>query len=247
MVTDGDGTAYLANDGTYKTPPIGSFEHEVQDNVDLEMIVSPGAYNISNLSTPPDTNTSGSLYVTKSGDVVYQTWNSDGEFLGRSTVDNGNTWTVWEGPSGSLDDAPSDGTLYGRQDASWVNAEPQVALGTPGQVWATNTAGDGKEWIDIATGLPHFESGDYMTATLGGDNTQRVFGVETDVVYIGPVDSYTSTSVIGRGAWDFQGTGLVPTKQESGVGTQVTNMVQMTQAEYDSITPNETSFYIIVG
>ena len=35
--------------------------------------------------------------------------------------------------------------------ASQVGAEPVVVPGNPGQIWATNAAGDGKEWIDAPT------------------------------------------------------------------------------------------------
>jgi len=250
MVTDGDGSLFLSNDGTYRAVSGGggTFEHEEHDNVNLDMIINPGAYHMTNVPIAPDTNTEGSLYVTKTSTNIYQTWNSDGEFLGRRSVDDGSTWTTWEGPSGNLDDAPSDGTLYGRQDAGWVNAEPMVANGSAGQVWTMNSAGDGKEWTTLDTGLPHFEPGDYMTATIDGDSTQKIFGVgdSNDTLYIGGIDLATMP-VIARGEWDFQGTGIVPTRQEDGVGTRIGNMIRVTQAEYDALTPESNTVYMIVG
>ena len=40
---------------------------------------------------------------------------------------------------------------------------------------------------------------------------------------------------------------LVTSIPEGGVGSVVTNQIVVTQAEYDGLTPNPTTYYIIVG
>lgn len=42
-------------------------------------------------------------------------------------------------------------------------------------------------------------------------------------------------------------TNRVKSEQESGVGVLVTNIIQVTQAEYDGLTPVSGTFYVIVG
>lgn len=39
----------------------------------------------------------------------------------------------------------------------------------------------------------------------------------------------------------------IPSNQEAGVGTLLTNALQVTQAQYDGLTPNPTTMYLIVG
>ena len=43
-------------------------------------------------------------------------------------------WAVVTGGDGGIPDAPSDGTLYGRQDATWVNAAPATHTHTTGEI-----------------------------------------------------------------------------------------------------------------
>ncbi len=126
------------------------------------------------------------------------------------------------------------------------------SLGNPsenGQILSSETDGT-RNWIDLQLPpqIPHFNPGDFMTATISG-SSQRIFGLGSsdDTVYVGTVDANDTGKIIARGQWDFQGSGLVKTKQENSTGEVVGNMVKMTQTEYDSITPESNTFYIIVG
>lgn len=60
---------------------------------------------------------------------------------------------------------------------------------------------------------------------------------------------FTGRSLVDKEYVDasIENSDKVSSKQEGGVGTLVTNIIQVTQAEYDGLTPQAGTFYAIVG
>ena len=60
-------------------------------------------------------------------------------------------------------------------------------------------------------------------------------------------DAVASEDAVALGQMNAALATKVSSQQEGGVGTVVTNIIQVTQAEYDGLTPQAGTFYAIVG
>jgi len=82
-------------------------------------------------------------YVNKSGDTM--TGSLD---MGTNIISNiGDGVQITDVPSlGQTSTMVQD--LRDEMEAGLQSKEPTITVGSPGQIWATNTAGDGKEWIN---------------------------------------------------------------------------------------------------
>ena len=97
--------------------------------------------------------------------------------------------------------------------AAQVGAEPELGLGTAGQVLATNQTTDGKEWIDVQTEV---NWGDIEGTLSNQTDLQDALNLKV-----------SSDISVDTGS------------------NAILNMVSLTQAEYDALTPVETTLYII--
>lgn len=138
-------------------------------------LVQAGALGRTTQDDLPDSAFYGDVYILTDGDninkvAIYQQtggWLYVQPKIGWRVFDRdtsellifqaGSGWTVFEGGGGGgLEDAPEDGTLYGRKDAAWEPFEagdsyPTLA-GHAGDVLAVNATADGVEWIDPPSG-----------------------------------------------------------------------------------------------
>ena len=89
-----------------------------------------------------------------------------------------------------------------------------------------------EDLIKAGTGVP--TEGSIVAGGLGVDPTNKK-------VY----SSTNGTDIVEMTA-DLPGT-VVSTEQESGVGELVLNIIKVTQAEYDLLTPVGTTMYLIIG
>jgi hypothetical protein len=144
------------------------------------------------------------------------------------------------------------GTING--GTPWTSANP--GLGDIGEVLGTVDDGSGNKelgWITAggSSELPHFEPGDFMTANIEGV-TRDIFGIgaANDTIYIGDTTAGTTTPVIARGSWDFQGEVNVVKSDYEGItgSADIINMVRITADDYAALgTYDPKTIYIIVS
>ena len=151
--------------------------------------------------------------------------------------------------------------------AEQTDSEPTVAVGSPGQVWTTNAAGDGKEWTDITTNT---DWGDIGGTLSNQTDLQTALDAKEDSLGLGTAGQVLATNQAADGkewvdaplgaVWgSVTGTltdqtdlnnelnARVKSVQEGGVGTRIFNDIVVTQVEYDALTPVTTTRYTIVG
>ena len=144
------------------------------------------------------------------------------------------------------------GTING--GTPWTSANP--GLGNIGEVLGTVDDGNGNPELGWVTGgsgggIPHFEPGDFMTATIAG-TVLDIFGIgsSNDTIYIGDTTADNTTPVICRGDWDFQGTvNVVKSETRNMTGSQpVHNMVWITSEDYANLPSyDDNTIYVIVN
>ena len=124
-------------------------------------------------------------------------------------------WAVVTGGGGGIPEAPEDGTLYGRKDAAWASAAE-----------ASHT----HEIADV-TGLQDALDGKLATDAQAADSA-----LLTGLTPAGlPISTATQTALDTKTTGDNLGSTTTPL-----------NIVTCTQAEYDGITPSDDTLYFII-
>ena len=134
------------------------------------------------------------------------------------------------------------GTTYLRGDNTWAT----IAAGGTMSSW--NLAGDSgaAEQVD-----------DGQTVTIAGGTGVNTVVSASDTVTVN-LDSAVPTSIVAGNNVQVSGTGAVtvaaansiqnlPNPVGSPTVTQITNIVALTQAQYNALTPVDTHLYIITG
>lgn len=134
------------------------------------------------------------------------------------------------------------GTTYLRGDNTWAT------IATGGTMSSWNLAGDSgtAEQVD-----------DGQTVTIAGGTGVNTVVSASDTVTVN-LDSAVPTSIVAGNNVQVSGTGAVtiaaansiqnsPNPVGSPTVTQITNIVALTQAQYNALTPVDTHLYIITG
>ena len=143
-----------------------------------------------------------------------------GQLLATNSAADGKEWVDGGDMTKSVYDTDNSGVVDNAENAEKLGGqlptyyEPSLGLGSAGQVLATNSTADGKEWIDVS-------GGDWWTTTMpntgyvtgympDGTTSVRIIGVGNDgVVRVGNVDSKVEP-VILNGSISVNGTLSVP-------------------------------------